>query len=241
MGVGAGLGTLLLAAVLQATSSSWFNMPGLVVALYLGLLVGGPIGYGLGVARIRRSTAGGAAYADLRPRRPRDYVSPLVRWLGAAPALALCLLTVLVVAHRARPLDQLAQLALLLAGMVTTLVVAELLLAHVVAVPRLVVTADPDVSRRADDMLRSHFVVSVESGALLGVGGLGIFAVAQLGVLASGWLPDAVLFAILVGYVAFVNLSLFLWLSWGRLGGRITGWPWSRPIGVPQLRSGTSP
>jgi hypothetical protein len=237
MGAGVGLATLLLAAVLEITARTVIDTPALLAFLYLGILAGGPIGYGLGAAEIRRSTAGVAAYADLRPRRAGDYVSPVVRGLGALPAAALCLLTVATVVHRPRPFDQLWQLALLVAGMVLTVVVAERLLAHVAAVPRLLVTAGADASRRADDMLRSHVVVSVEGLSLIATGGLGIQATARLGLVASGMVPDAVLVALLVGCFAVTALSPLVYASSGRLGGTITGWPWSGAVGSAR-RSG---
>ena len=212
------------------------------VAYFSLSLCGYGIGYILGVRRLHAGQRVGVAYGDLRRRRLDDYRSSLllllpVLLLAATAWATLSLLPTFggqlyiepVGYERIRIPYQPLLLALLPSAMVVVAAVAEVIMRRIVALPRLLVTADPAAALHADEMIRALAITVVQSGTLETLAFLGY---AQWSLLSDNLFAHHSYGAAhgIVGSYPFLALVVFLLgvlltNCRGRIGGRITGWP----------------
>jgi hypothetical protein len=191
----------------------------------MAFVVGNGLGYPLGALLVRRSSAAGPAYADLRQRRLDDYRASGFRWLAAA-----------VVAYESAVAlgfglrSSTWSLLVMPVAMLAEFAVVELLMAACAAVPRMSVTADPEVARRCDDLIRSEVVAFLYQLELvvLAIGcGVQASAIAELS-RSDLSLRYASLLA-LAGAAVCLFAAIGTLALEGRLGGRVNGW-WGRPM-----------
>jgi len=121
------------------------------------------------------------------------------------------------------------------AAMLLAFVAGELVLRRVAALSRLLITADPEVARRADEMMRAQMITALQAITLLTISA---FATAQSDLLSDQVVPQSrpLTHPLFLLATAASLPPLVLWLSAalifmarGRLGGAKTGWPW-RPM-----------
>jgi hypothetical protein len=187
---------------------------------YPANVVGTSLGYSLAVRLARRSDDAGPRYADMRRRRLADYRAPVLRWLAVA---AVALQTAVGIAFGV--FLSTWSVLVISAVMALTVAVVELQMSAAARVPRMVVTADPVVARRCDDLVRSGVIARLQQLMLVSL----MFACfLQMWVLGLARTPDGPLryagaLTQLSGYyLAFLGLGLAGLDE--RLGGRITGW-----------------
>jgi len=192
--------------------------------------------------RLRAGQCTGVAYGDLRRRRLDDYRSSLllllpVLLLAATAWATLSLLPTFggqlyiepVGYERIRIPYQPLVLALLPTAMVVVVTMAEVIMRRIVALPRLLVTADPAAALHADEMIRALAITVVQSSMLETLAFLGY---AQWSLLSDNLFAHHSYGAAhgIVGSYPFLALVVFLLgvlltNCRGRIGGRITGWP----------------
>ena len=212
------------------------------VAYFSLSLCGYGIGYILGVRRLRAGQRAGVAYGDLRRRRLDDYRSPLLllppvllfaatAWatLSLLPTFGGQLYVEPVGYDRIRIPYHPLILALLPAAMVVVAAVAEIIMRRIVALPRLLVTADPAAALHADEMIRAQAITVVQSSALETLAFMGY---AQWSLLSANLFAHHSYRAAhgIVGSYPFLALVVFLLGALltncrGRIGGQVTGWP----------------
>jgi hypothetical protein len=240
----AGSGALALRATGALLGLSALGGYPLLVAVYLGALGGMALGTGLGVVRVRRAARRQVAYGDLRQRQLADYRSPLLRWLLPASIACQVIVTALVASTLGARLkiqlvdgSQIAiapsfwTLAVLPALSLLVFVLGEVLLTYLATLPRLLLTRNPQLAQPADNMVRARTICTAQGLVLLVVAAL---SQAQWYLLLHNVTPTLpVLDGILLGdaLLAFALFAggLLAFNSRGRLGGRLTGWPW-RPL-----------
>ncbi len=258
--IGAGIAIVLAivgsAAISLATTGTVLSLlAGLGFLLTAGLfficLVGYSIGYIYGVERLRSLTARRLAYADLQQRRLSDYRSVVFPWV-AGILIACAILMPLLLAPYLWPKVSLMSMAepsvevpawvleAIPAAMLLTLVTGETVAARIARLPRLLLTSNPQTAQRADNLLGAMTIGTLQ-GFELAVMGYLAFAqwfiivghLGQIGTSPESWRPSAIflvpeaLFAWAVGLVGIVLRSLA-----GRIGGKISGWPW-QPVRIP--------
>ena len=113
--------------------------------------------------------------------------------------------------------------------MVVIAAVAEIIMRRIVALPRLLVTADPAAALHADELIRAQAITVVQSSVLETLAFLGY---AQWSLLSANLFAHHSYGAAhgIVGGYPFLALAVFLLgvsltNFGGRIGGRITGWP----------------
>jgi len=107
--------------------------------------------------------------------------------------------------------------------------VAEIIMRRIVALPRLLVTADPAAALHADEMIRAQAITVVQSSALETLAFMGY---AQWSLLSANLFAHHSYRAAhgIVGSYPFLALVVFLLGALltncrGRIGGQVTGWP----------------
>lgn len=215
------------------------------------LLLGYSLGYVLGVWQLRRLTAGRIAYGDLQQRKLSDYRSVWFPWIASILLACATLIPLALLPHLT------AQISLKLLGgqvievsvwvleaipaaMLLTLVTGEVVMARIARLPRLLLTSNPHTAQRADNLLRAMTVGRVLGNELAAIGSLGVAQWIIMGAYVGptltspgGWPSAALLFAaafLFAGAVALGGLSLPVLV--GRIGGKISGWPW-QPVRTP--------
>jgi hypothetical protein len=201
------------------------------IVFWMGLVLGGSLGYALGFKRAKQEIHRKVAYADLRQRNLSDYRSSSFRWLlGLFVVLNVVLLLVLPFLLGLQPLTYSDAWAGAIIVFVL-FILGEVFMTRIALMPRLVVTTDPTVAQRADDLLRALVIGEIHSQVLRGIGFL----------LCVQWF---LLYRWLLSSPVFVGIQIIITLLWllcfiptglrtrdkGRLGGRLTGWPWSRMV-----------
>lgn len=217
----------------------------LLALIYLGFSLGSGAGSIVGVWRLRHATTRGITYSELHRRSLSDYRLTLLRWIPVALLVILVAETALLGQHLG-PMLQLNLLGgtdislpnsffvlgALPGAMLLTLFVSEYLLMRLALLPRLLVTADLTLARRADDMLRSAVIGLVQFCELAVIGTLGLaqqFMLMQ-NLVARHGAYDALLTGVYVFAVAVQSLGILIPALRGRLGGRVTGWPWQGQV-----------
>jgi hypothetical protein len=178
----------------------------------LAAVAGAGVGYPVAVRVSRARGPVGPRYADLRERRLADYRTPALRWAGLA-IVALPAAAAVPLALAGGTLSPL----LLPAALFLLLLVAEALLAMTARVPRMVVSADPALARRCDDLLRAQVITSIQTNAFVVVAAGGLAQFVLVGRPAS-WVT-------LAGVALAGLMALFTVANDCRLGGRVNGWP----------------
>jgi hypothetical protein len=199
--------------------------------------------------RLRNAARQQVTYADLRQRRVSDYRSNAFRWL----AVAMIIWTFVVLAFTAPHVGSTLQVDLwsttvsvpntvlswciVPAIMLMVFVLIEIVLIRIVGFSRLLVTSDTTVSQHADDMLRAIVISSVQYCELLTLGHLAALPYYMFSLslqhahyyLQIGYLPYYSLLSIsLYMPTIMLFLGLGILLTRGRLGGKLSGWPWQK-------------
>jgi hypothetical protein len=250
--IGSGIGLLIalgssIAVSVAATGSilatSALDGWVLIGALFGGSLIGAAVGYWLGVQPFRGADS--VVYADLRPRRLSDYRAGILRWLPAALIVYEAALTAVLASQIGSSLrvelnggvilvlPAFPALLLLPAATLLVWLIGEWLMRQAVALPRLLVTSDAAVSQRADEMLRAQMIAGMQTFTFVALGYLGAAQWALLAFQLVRPHPHPALspldLALLLA--AAVMLPGFLLpATGGRLGGAVTGWPWSAKV-----------
>ncbi len=201
------------------------------VVFWMGLVFGGSLGYAIGFKRAKQEGHRKVAYADLRQRYLSDYRSSEFRWLlRLFVTLNVVLLLVLPFLLGLQP----PTYSDAWEGVIIVFVlfiVGEAFMTRIALMPRLVVTTDPTVAQRADDLLRALVIGEIHSKVLQGIG----FLLFVQWFLLYRWLLSSPVFVAIQIIITVLWLLCFIPTSLrtrdkGRLGGRITGWPWSRMV-----------
>ena len=218
------------------------------------------IGLGIGAVfaawRLRNATERGVTYADLRQRRLSDYRSNAFRWLSVAliawtfgvlvffaPHVGSTLQIDLIYTVVSVP-NTVWGLSIVPGVMLAVFALIEMVLFRIVSFSRLLVTSDPTVSQHADDMLRATVIGSVQYCELVALGQLAALPFYMFSRLlwASHYyqishLPyDGLLAVSLFMPVAMQLLGLGIILGRGRLGGKLSGWPWqTKQVKQPRI------
>lgn len=124
--------------------------------------------------------------------------------------------------------------------MLFTLFLGEWVLARIARVPRLLLTSQPHTAQRADDLLRALTIGALQGMELVVIGSLGaaqnslvMANLWQSGFWQLGSRPYSSLLDLEFLFSMVVMGSGFLLSACvGRIGGRISGWPW-RPVRIP--------
>jgi hypothetical protein len=242
------IGWTIIALVATDTSAAANTNNGAFFLASVLLSVG--IGFGIGAVfaarRLRNAAKQRVTYADLRQRRLSDYRSNAFRWL----AVAMIVWTFGVFAFFAPHVGPTLQVDLLSkvvsvpntvwawcivpGAMLLVFVLVEIVLFRIVGFSRLLVTSDATVSQHADDMLRATVIGSVLYCGLLALGHLAalpFYMFSQLLWASHYWqighLPYYNLLSIsLFMPVVMQLLGVGIILGRGRLGGKLSGWPW---------------
>ena len=214
-----------------------------VAYLYLLAMLGMGAGFAVGMMHTRSTMRRTVKYADAQARRVSDYRSPLLPWLFLLPFGFSILMTVIITPHVGALLHipssdspfTLANnpftLSIIPSMMLVLFGVLEFLLRRIVALPRSPIALAPEKARRADDMMRATTI-----GSLLYIE---LLAVAALMTLQQYLLFSGLSLPLIRHYFGFLSSSLWLFallqllglavlVVRGRLGGRYTGWPWTK-------------
>jgi hypothetical protein len=235
------------------TSSNAFFL----ASAFLSVSIGFGIGAVVAARRLRNAAQQRVTYADLRQRRLSDYRSNAFRWLAIAMIVWTFGVFALFAPH-AGPTLQIDLLSIVVSvpntvwgwcivpgTMLLVFVLVEIVLFRIVGFSRLLVTSDTTVAQHADDMLRAIVIGSVLYCELLALGQLAALPSYILTPLlwAShywqiGHLPYFGLLSInLFMPVVMQVLGIGIILGRGRLGGKLSGWPW-RVRQIKQLEGG---
>lgn len=204
------------------------------------------------VWRLRKTTKRQITYADLRRRRLSDYRSGFLRWLPLAILAETIAFSWFFTPHLGSmlrllqsgsvPLDvpnSLWLISIIPCAIVVVSVLAELLMARIARLSRLLVTSDPEVSQRADDMLRAMVIGTVQAYVLLTVTLLGILQgnLIMRSLWASGYWQMGNRPYSIIADIFFLLLILTLgigsvWIvTYDPFGGKVAGWPWQTKKG----------
>lgn len=252
--IGLGVVPLLYLALFVVPALRSGQVPAAALALssypfyagfYCCLLLGIGAGYCVGVIWAA-ALARGPRYADLRPRRAADYRAGVLRWLPVIVIAGVAGLS----ASWAPQLGPGSGLHLSVGGIAFTLTASlwtlevlpalmalvalagEFLIARIAHLPRLLITADAQTARRADDLLRANMIGGTQANTCWAAGTLGM---AQCALLIHVGLPAVSVAratdSVAVTLVLLLSLGLtvagyLLLISRGRLGGSRSGWPW---------------
>ena len=207
------------------------------------MMLGMGAGFAVGMMRTRNRMRHTVKYADAQARRISDYRSPLLPWLFLLSFGFSIVMTVIIAPHAGALLHipspdspfALANnpftLSIVPVMMLILFCVLEFLLRRIVALPRSPIAPAPEKARRADDMMRATTIGSLQYIELL--------AIAALMSLQQNLLFAGLSLPLIRHYLGFLSGSFWLFalmqllgfvviLSRGRLGGRYTGWPWTR-------------
>lgn len=196
------------------------------------------IGYARGVSILRKEASGQVTYADLRERRLTDYRSTLFRLLPMLFIASLLLLTLLSLPYLNAtlpiPLPGGSQMSIsswiigvMLLLMCLVLLLTEIQIGRVVALPRLLLLSSPEKAQQIDNLFRAKVIGELQSFAFLSLSYFGVltFVLIQAALSkAAGPTQIVTVIALLLWIALFIGAAV----SKGRLGGKISGWPWQR-------------
>lgn len=219
--------------------------------LLFASLIGYSLGYGYGVWQLRNLTARKVAYGDLQPRRLADYRSALFPWIAGMLIVYAILVPLLLAPYLGaqiplspfgiRSLDAPTwALEVIPAAMLLTLVTGEIVMARIARLPRLLLTPNPQTAQRADNLLRAMTIGMLQGFVFIVIGFLAFVygnIVVEYFWQVGFWhidsrplspFPDLEsFFGGVIGLIGFLLPALT-----GRIGGKISGWPW-RPVRNP--------
>jgi hypothetical protein len=224
-------------ALAEHTFSSFDLIP-LTAFLALGYIAG----YTIGIQQQRITVQRRSTYADLRQRKLVDYRYPLLPLLAIFLIASSISLTGIIATHSGSTFSvqdifegvtALPSFPWLLwtfpAGMITTLFICEGAMRQIVSLPRLLTIADPQISQRVDEVLRARTIGRLQSLELFYVGMLSLGQWFFLRY--EFWfLAPFETYAVLVLIIVIGIGGLFLDDFAGRIGGKITGWPWRKKV-----------
>jgi hypothetical protein len=201
----------------------------------LSVLLQSTVTYEIGFRHVKRTIRHHVAYADLSERHVSDYRSSVFRWLLGLVVVANCVLLLLLpslpgLSHLSVSAPVAWVRIVISLGMLVTFAVGEFRLTRIVMLPRLIVTSDPVIAQRADDLLRAVIMNSMHGG---NVNTLRNYLFLQW----FFFLPWLLSSPLLLGtQLVATALVLLCWVpqKWPRsqdekyLGGRKTGWPWRK-------------
>jgi hypothetical protein len=246
----AGIGWTIIALLANdpSTDVSPNNGEFFMASIFFSLGLGFGIGAVFAAWRLRNAAQQRVTYADLRQRRVSDYRSNAFRWL----AVAMIIWTFGVLAFFAPHVGSTLQVDLwstvvsvpntvwswciVPGAMLLVFVLIEIVLFRIVGFSRLLVTSDTTVSQHADNMLRAIVIGTVQYCELLVLGHLAALPFYMLSHLLwdthyfqIGHLPYYGLLSIsLYMPVVMIFIGLGILLARGRLGGKLSGWPWQK-------------
>ncbi len=245
-GCGVIIGTLiyiLFVITIPQISLLSYSFPGFFLVPETTCIALGYItGYTIGIQKQRVAAQRRSTYADLRQRKLTDYRYPLLPALAGVLVMINISLTGNVTAHLGPMFSvqdalggvtTLPSIPWLLwifpAGMITTLFICEGAMRQVVSLPRLLTTPDPQVSQRVDELLRARAIGKLQSTQLFYIGGLSLGQ--WLFLRYEFWsLGPFETYAVLILIIVIGIGGLFLDDFAGRIGGKITGWPWRKRV-----------
>ncbi len=111
--------------------------------------------------------------------------------------------------------------------------VNEVLVRWIARLPRLLIIPDPRLAQRADNIVRVTTIGVLQSLQIILVGTMGS---GQWNIL-SWHLPGTFigvafhLLLIISDIYFFIGLTFYFFFQ-GRIGGKLNGWPWSKPSGT---------
>jgi hypothetical protein len=220
--------------------------------LLFGCLIGYSLGYVFGVWRLRLRTAGEVTYADLQQRTLADYRSPVFFWIALILSVWAMLLPLVLAPHLGPQVPLQIQGGRVIVEipiwvveaipviMLLTLFIGEVVLRRIARLPRLLLTSSPQTAQRADNLLRALTIGTLQGFELAMIGVLG-YAQGNLIVdyfwQVGFWKLNSRPFSFLLDpeslfAIAVALLGFFLHKWIGRLGGRLSGWPW-HPMRIP--------
>ena len=201
------------------------------IAYVLSLFLGTGLGYVIGFRRAKQEIRHAVAYADLRQRSLSDYRSDLLRGLLGLAVITQVVLFLILPSFLAQApfLPHNAWLIAISVGVIYLL--GESFLSYIAVLPRLVVTPNPIVAQHADDLLRALIIDDIHVRMLIGIG----FLLGFQWFFLSRWIAFSSLFmALFIVMTCLWFLCLFptIWRASdkGHLGGKVTGWPWSKKV-----------
>ena len=251
--IGVGCGSILaaLSYLLFVFTFPVFARPGSFLLLpssfwFIGIFLGDIVGYTIGVQQQRRAAQRSRTYADLRQRGLADYRSPLLPTLATLLILSFLCFTWAIVIHSGPSLSvqdlffgdvtTLPSFPWLIwifpAGMILILLMCEGAMRLVVSLPRLLLTTDPQRAQQTDEVLRVVTIGNMQAFELVTIGTMSLgqwlllrnesWSLAPLGTSVA---LGVILLLLGVG-------GLYLLSSWcvGRVGGKMTGWPWRKRV-----------
>lgn len=199
--------------------------------------------YVSGITRLRRQAMGRVTYGDLRQRRLTDYCSPLfpivtillivyhiatglLLWPYLSPLILVLIPRLSVIVFPTLWVE-----GIVLAAMLLAFVVIELLSRRIATFSRTLITANPTLARQVDDMFRARVIGELQGDRLIVVGYLaGVQSYLLLAAVTSH-VPLYVHNILLMSVWAMsltILLGLLGYVLTGKLGGKVTGWPWKR-------------
>jgi hypothetical protein len=209
-------------------------------------LIGHSLGYGYGVWQLHNLTARKITYGDLQPRRLADYRSALFPWIAGA----LIIYTLLISLPLTPSLGGQIQLSPLVdlnastwiletipVAMLLALVTGEIVMVRIAKLPRLLLIANPQTAQRADNLLRAMTIGQLQGLTFAAIGYLGVaqgfilqIFLSQQHITSQDWGILFIAEFVVPWAVGMVGFSLQMLA--GRIGGKISGWPW-QPVRNP--------
>jgi hypothetical protein len=207
------------------------------VAMAAGLWGGSCIGYAAAFRQVRSMTAR-LVYADLTQRQLADFRSPLLLLLPGVYILYQALVSYMVFLTSGPTVTSndrgsntsgvTVSVWIVFVGPAAMLIIvfiAEIFAAYIARLPRLLITADPKIAQQLDNIIRAEVVGRIWALMMLAVGSVGFSQT----VLVEKLSPVAFSLGSISFFCGMLELivgGMGVALAQGRLGGRLTGWPW---------------
>jgi hypothetical protein len=197
-------------------------------------------GHALRVAQLRSRNRSRTTYADVRRRSIRDYRSPVLGWLVILLGIGGGAAALWIGTHSSGSIyySSPGWIIQTIINITSLTVCGELMVRWLSALPRILLIADPVRAQRADDIVRAMTIGTIQALVLLLLFG---FVSPLWDILVSLYhLPSLAIEISLKGATWRLGLGILafaLFFFGGRLGGRITGWPWHHPTLQPVVQA----
>jgi hypothetical protein len=219
-------------------------------SFYCSVFIGMSLGGMFAIWRMRARAKRSVSYGDLRQRRLSDYRSNFFPWMPIMMIVGTVALSWFFFPHLGTVLRMPASisvrdvpkslwlLGIVPAMMVVTMLIAEFFMSRLARLSRLLITAEPKISQRADDMLRATAIGMMQTLELFTMWSFAQFQITLVigSLWASGYwqLGNRPYEAVYVLFLFLLLLALVigsvLSATYGGLGGKISGWPWQRQV-----------